>query len=154
MKVFVQGNSEVLSQKRAKKQYDSWSAEYSYSVSGIGLTNEAYFSAHEFELPYDVKIGDQLFVVFVTYSTGDSFGTARGQGDVVAVFKDQNLAFEAAREIRKDENADEFLFLMEDGTKQKFHNVASGYFEHITTIGVQGFIVHDGNQDEDGIYQF
>lgn len=152
--VFVNASSEVLSQKHAKKQYGSWSSERSFHVDGVSVHKDAYFSPYKFELPYDVNVGDHLYVLFITYSSGDSFGTSQGNGSIVAVFKDQNLAFEAAKEIRKDEDVYKFSFTMEDGSKQEFHNAAYGYFEHITTVSVQPFVVTDGDLDADGIYQF
>jgi len=145
--VFVEASSTVLSHKRAKKQFGSWSSEREFGVVGVTLNKDAYFSPHLFEVPYEVNVGDKIFVLSMTYSSGDSFGTSRGNGDIIAIFKDQNLATEAAQEIRKDEDARDFEFTMEDGTKQKFHNSAYGYFEHITTVSVQGFIVSDSDLD-------
>jgi hypothetical protein len=146
-KIHVETTSNTLSHQRAKKRYGNWSAEYTFGVEGVSLNKDAYFSPHEFEVPYEVNTGDVIFVLSMTYSSGDSFGTSRGHGSVLYVFKDKNLATEAAKLIRQDEDAYTFNFKTEDGSIKEVRNPASGYFEHITTVSLQGFIVSNSDLD-------
>lgn len=145
--VFVETSSKTLSSKSAKKRHGDWSAEYQFGVDGVTLNKDAYFSPYQFEVPYEVNVADVIFVLSMTYSSGDSFGTSRGHGTVLAIFKDKDLAAEAARLIRSDEDAEYFHFKMEDGTTKEVRNPAYGYFEHITTVSVQGFIVSNSDLD-------
>lgn len=73
--------------------YVNWSEVYNYSVKSVNLSRiVGNYDYDEFEVPFDVVEGDEVFVVYARYSDGDSFGTARGKGEIIEVFKDKKLA--------------------------------------------------------------
>lgn len=152
MQLFVDVSNEMTQGKRSKKPYGDWSETYEFKVKGVSLARDDYFSPELFEVPFEVLNGDKVFVLHMTYSSGDSFGTARGKGTVLAVFKDQKLAYDALDNLHKNEEEYDFFFVNEIGEKFKVHNVAYGYFEHITSTSVDEIIV--GKESEDDGYEY
>lgn len=148
MKLYIEANNECTRRKRAKERFGDWSADYKFSVKSVSLENNAYYSTTGFEVTFDAQVADIVYVLSLTYSTGDSFGTARGQGVVLAVFKNETLAYDAQRCIQANEDSHTFEFVMDDGTKQEVSNVAYGYFEHITSTDItQCLVDRDAQQD-------
>lgn len=152
MELFVGVSNQMIQGKRSKKPYGDWSESYEFKVQGVSLDKDAYFSPDVFEVPFEVVNGDKVYVLHITFSSGDSFGTARGQGTVLAVFKDWSLANAALDHVHKNEEEYDFFFVNENGEKFKVHNVAYGYFEHITSSSVDEIII--GKEAEDNDYDY
>lgn len=152
MKLFVDVHNERTHGKRSKKPYGDWSETYEFEVKGVSIGKDDSFSPYPFEVPFDVVAGDKVYVLHFTYSSGDSFGTARGKGMVLAVFKDQRLAYDALNHVNKNEQEYDFFFVNEIGEKIKVNNVAYGYFEHITSTSVGEFIIGKDSDDDEYNY--
>lgn len=153
MKLYVSSNNECLVRKRGKGQFANWSANYDFAVQGVSLSKETYFSAVEIEVPFEVKDGEAVYVLSYTYSSGDSFGTARGQGSVVHVFKDPSIAFAAAAEYEKRQDDYKILLTIDGGEVKSFDNGCYGYFENLTSVDVTRFVVESNPSDEENCYE-
>ena len=84
--------------------------------------------------------------MYVTYDTGDSFGRARGVGEIIWVFKDATLAMKAKQKY-EEENAKcnpEFTitFEVDGGETLSQSNPAAGYFENFGYASVETFLVN------------
>lgn len=55
-----------------------------------------------FDAEEDIEIGDEVAVVWVSYSTGNTFGSSGGCGQIVCVTKDIDLAMRAYDWITED----------------------------------------------------
>lgn len=117
----------------------SWSYDGSFNVTGVVLENPAGFSYETLNVNWDASPGEEVYVLTMIYSTGDSFGYASGKGEVLWVFKDFDVAKNAAKRLREQE--DEYSVKIEDETGQtiQLSNPGSGYFESVEEIRLESF---------------
>lgn len=78
-----------------------------------------------------IEPGDVLFVVKVTYSTGDTFGRNDGCVDIPFVSKDASLAMEVKEQIQN-----------KTYDNPQGYNPWDGYFEYLQDVEVQTFLVN------------
>ncbi len=87
----------------------------------------------------DIKSGETAYIVWVEYSTGDSFGCAnRGSIEVVGIFQDQDSAQQFKKYLEKSKDKAELDLTTDDG--QSFHcNWApwAGYFEYLDEVYIE-----------------
>lgn len=140
MKLFVKYSELTVETNPAKEEYGDWSTELHFSVEGIFLTKDRYFSYEEIEVDFEVSLGDELYVLCMIYSSGDSFGTCRGNGEVIWVFKDKALALKLAKEF-EDSKEYSIVFTTESGNLVTLSNPASGYFENVSSMNIESFKV-------------
>ena len=142
--VWIHSESIKVSEFREEEDYGSWSREIDYRVHGASLqsyhADHEYHSSEEFSVPdrYAV-VGGEVYVLWFTYSTGDSFGRSTGDGELMWVFGSEELARAAEQFIKKNPHSDSIEFLGEMGEVLKLSNPTSGYFEdlmdtHITKL--------------------
>ena len=81
------------------------------------------------EVDFDVKVGDGVWVVYVRYGTGDSFGRTNGCWKIIGVYKHQGQASKILKSI-------------EDDTYTGY-KCWTGYFESLESCNVEGFIVKE-----------
>jgi hypothetical protein len=106
------------------------------------------YSLEEIEVAGDVKPGDWVFMVTVTYTTGNSFGTQSGSKTLAAVLLDADKAFQLADAIKAHENKinssewkrtphtwEEKAYIEFDGQKISAGDW-TGYFESIDYVNV------------------
>lgn len=113
-----------------------------------------------FKLAKDTKWGGDLsidfipqrdkdyFLLYVKYSTGDSFGNDGGQLEIIDLYESEELALEQMRKIEEDYkiyqknsmNSDYSINLLLNGSKPVRLSCAwKGYFEHMEDVGVETF---------------
>ena len=146
MDLFVQYNEHCTDSYHSGEQWGEWRESYDFSVTGVSLTSRDRWNEETLGCLVDVKAGEPVFVLYMTYSTGDTFGRAEGKGEVIWVFKDAALAMKA-KEIWNKENDKrdpEFSieFEVDGGTKVTQSNPAAGYFENLGHVGVETFLVN------------
>jgi hypothetical protein len=128
---------------------DVWgqdSTSTSWDIEGIALSDKDGSDA----LPadFDIKIGDTIFVVYLVYSTGDTFHQADGAYlEVLSFHKNEAVARKNLREIegRKAEN---FVMTIELDNGNKIERVCSwdGYFESLDYARCESFVVTEKTQ--------
>lgn len=143
--LYVKYELNCLDNYHSGEQYGDWYAHYDFSVKGVSLSEpEAYGCYEKFGLK-EVELGDVVYVLWMTYSSGDSFGSSTGNGEVLWVFKDVKLALRAKQLYEKINADDNCMFSIEmeteDGEKFKMSNPAAGYFENMGSIEVSTFLV-------------
>lgn len=141
MKLFVQYDEICLDSYHSGEEYGDWSADYSFGVNGVTTTRSSW-SDEEFEVDFEAVAGDTIYVLSMIYSTGDSFGHATGHGEVLWAFKSKDVADAAAKAV--EGNADGYTIeIISDGGKTvKLSNPGSGYFETVSSIYVESFILN------------
>lgn len=144
MELYVQYSKRCVHSYREPVEYGEWSEDYDFTVDRVSLTSNDRWSEEKFEVAFDGEPGQPVFVLSIVYDSGDSFGRATGNGEVMWVFKDAKLAQAAAAawETATDKEQYSVEFEVEDGRKVKMHNPAAGYFESLTSVNVDSFLIN------------
>ena len=83
-------NSRCTHSEREPEQYGSWSESYSNDLDRKVTKTDKYPDAVS---PFDFKPGSNALVVWVEWSSGDSFGHGECSGtEVLGIFKDMESA--------------------------------------------------------------
>jgi hypothetical protein len=156
--LFVQYDAHWIDGQPAVKKYGSWSAEYHFSIEAVSTAGVDSIQHESFTVAFDAIPGDTIYVLYMVYNSGDSFGTSTGNGEVLWVFKDYLLANEAlkrwqhacnfhGRQLR--DGAQQFCaFHVDGGAWIRLNNPAYGYFERVTTIEVVPMILQSPVDDQ------
>jgi hypothetical protein len=144
MKLHVKYEENVVKSHRQPVEFGDWSQTCDFQVTGAYLNAEPRYTIDEFEVNFEAKAGETLYVLYVNYSTGDSFGTARGKGSLLHVFLDPAVAYAAKKAVQEQEpeKPSHFEFIDEAGKTIKVSNPASSYFENISGIHIQDVQLH------------
>lgn len=126
------------------EQYGDWSESYSSSVTGahrIGDDAQAPYESETFLVPDDAT---EVFVVYMIYDTGDSFGHADGKISIIHCTVSEEAADKLAETIT--EKHDEFTIKFTDDFDREIslYNPGAGYFERISYVGVERYDVGSG----------
>lgn len=123
---------------------DDWSRD-SYEgtvyVKGFNVVGEKDY--HDFPINFDPKNG--IYLVYVVYTTGDSFGYDGGQVEFITAYDSAEKAEENAKKIRdhynqyKANETSDYSVSLKDNDGNTFQQYASweGYFEHIDELIVE-----------------
>ena len=146
MELFVQYESICTDSYREDKEYGDWSETWEYEVKGISVSSRGRWSglAHDEErinVSFDAEAGTPVHILWMTYSTGDSFGHGDGYGEILWVFKNADVARQALAAFQA--NADQYSIPIKDdaGNTVTLHNPGSGYFESVNSLQVDTFIL-------------
>lgn len=141
---FLRVNSEcdryVTREARSDDEWDRDDTATDWNFRNVYIVDEN--SSWDLVLPFDVKQGDDVWVVAAVYSTGDSFGHDRGYCvEYIDGFLDKHKARDCARAIEAtqksfDDRTDkEAKWIREDGTEGKLDYVPwNGYFESLDEV--------------------
>lgn len=117
---------------------DSWSRdshEGDYWVTGVHLSGGM---RDEVESPFGetFEVGDHVHVVYVVYTTGDTFGSDGGNSSVLVATKDIGVARAADRWARDVKTyghcAEDWAVGMESPPYPSWY----GYFEHVDDVRI------------------
>lgn len=127
--------SERSENKYSDEPYDySWEEDVTCILEAVSLRNESNdfsISCREFDVDADLKEGDSVFVVTVTYSTGDTFGHSTGNMEVEGIYTNAKEAKDIADLIENDTgDADNYR------KAKDYYPVWSGYFESVSDVRV------------------
>lgn len=134
----------------ADEEFGSWERSYSNWFEKISKTKGVPDVVSDF----DIQPGETCYVVWVEYSSGNSFGTAENENvEVVGVFKDKECAKQLEKAIEEQNQAyrqGDFAFGESWEDKNKFYCKTSdgqefqygfcpwyGYFEVLENVYVE-----------------
>jgi hypothetical protein len=149
MELFVQYDQICTEDYHSGEQYGDWHTEYDFTVKGVTISDRSKWSGlghsqEAFNVPFEAEIGDLVFVLAMTYSSGDSFGNASGMGEIIWVFKDKYAA-EAAYKIWNEsvtkDGAYSIVFKDDNGKDVTMSNPAYGYFEDCGSLDLHPFLL-------------
>lgn len=145
MKLYVKTKSYCYESHRSEEEYGDWYSNSDFSIKGVYANKPDGWDVESFDLPFECNIGDPVFVLWMTYSSGDSFGHSEGNGEVLWVFKDPLIALNAKRVWEKANDKDghyEVEFLADNNLKVKMSNPAAGYFENMSSLELESFLIN------------
>jgi hypothetical protein len=119
-KVYVNYCEDYILDQREPGEFGEWTQEYSFEV--LNVTDQNVTPYHE-DFTLDVRGHDTLWVVVVRYSTGDTFGRAKGRGYIEGVFRTQKSAERRVMHIKNGG----------DSLKQGY-TPWHGYFEYLESV--------------------
>lgn len=138
--LFVATTTNVTDSNFSDEPYGPWFIKKHFKVDGVSLSLPEFSDYEEFTLPQEVKAGDHVYVLHMTYGSGDSFGEEEGIGEVIWVFPTHALA-SVALKLWDGSGDGSVEFDIGDGHSKKLHNPAWGYFESQESVDVGSFVV-------------
>lgn len=144
MRVYVTYDEICTHNERSPEQYGDWSESYDSRVTGAYQIDEderAPYGSETFVVPDDTT---DVYVVYMIYRTGDSFGSADGKIDIIHCTASEESADKLAKYIT--ENSDEYSIKFTDdfGREISLYNPGAGYFERISYVGVEHYSLGTG----------
>ncbi len=92
-------------------EWDNGDSEYEWTLNSVRLfedylsfvkkQNTYYYSV--LQVPFQPKLGQEVYVVCVRYDTGSTFGRVNGKGTVVGIYETLAEANKIKEQIDKDE---------------------------------------------------
>lgn len=151
MQLFVQYQSYVVASDHADEEFGAWYEDWSFSVESVSMSycNALGFAMgnEEFSVNFEADAGDTVYVLSMTYDSGDSFGNSSGLGEVLWVFKDQGIALAAYHQWRQalEQKVNKVRFEVDGPGKSEItlSNPCNGYFENCGQAHLQSFILKD-----------
>jgi hypothetical protein len=120
-------------------KWDRASTSTSWDVNGLILKEKDAYKA----LPCadDVKQGDEFYVVYAVYSTGDSFGHDEGASlEFISYHKNPDLAFENKKAMESHSDG-QIQIKLDNGETVQRYCPWDGYFECLDYVQVDKFMV-------------
>ena len=131
------------------EEFGSWEAQHSYHFSGyVRIRKDGTYSNGEYvTLPANVKVGDTVYFVWVSYNTGDSFGHRDNSMIDVGIYTDKDHAEEIAAAIKQNaKDFPDFEFEGEGNSltvrgEKIYSGSWKGYFDHFNDVHVETLTV-------------
>lgn len=123
----------------SKERYGPWEQRSEYIIAGILAADENNLLS-EITVDFPVIKGDNVYVLHITYSEGDSFGNSFGNGDIVWIFTDL-ATVERVKEEYKVAKKPLFVFHTESGKEVSYYRPDYGYFSVLERIEITPFVV-------------
>ena len=139
MRVRVEYTEECTTRNR---DGHDWYEDYSSEVTAayrVDDDDETYSYRSDVFLVADNAT--EVFVVYMIYDDGDSFGRATGKIDLIHCTSNEESADLLAKYIVENKNEGSFKFKDDLGRDVSVHNTGSGYFESIGYIGVERLVI-------------
>lgn len=124
--VYIHSTCRCVDSEYAQEEYGTWSEQYEFTLDKASLSD---YRGDDFPVN-SVKLGDDIWVLYLTYSDGNSFGSADGKGLIIWAFADASVAKRALHDcehaIEKENQS--FVFISDDGKTITTGNPTSDYF--------------------------
>jgi len=123
----------------------SWEESHSYEYHSAEIVTGGYGEVDLFPGDAEVEVGDEIYMVYVSYGTGDSFGHASGCHEHLWAFSDRKRAYRLAEVLEEDAKVNPDYDY--DHKPLEFEGVPintnswKGYFERFEEAGVEHLIV-------------
>lgn len=137
--IYVNTCEYQISYEHDGQEWGSWSAEHEFSVSGVHKGKIDGGEAINVCFNYDV--GDTVYVLYMRYGSGDSFGHASGNGEVLWVFREKILAEKALERVENASCSHSVTVYDEALNEFRINNPASDYFSNCEGVYIEEFVV-------------
>lgn len=146
MELFVQYESRCTDSYREDREYGDWSESWDYEVKGISISSRGRWSnlaydEEKINVGFEAEAGTPLYILWMTYGSGDSFGHGDGYGEILWVFKNADVARQALEVFRADSEQYSIIVKDDAGNNITLHNPGSGYFESVNSLQVDTFLL-------------
>lgn len=145
MRVIVTEEETCEYARRSREKFGNWEERYSYDITGVRIATDdekTCYGEEGFLVPDGTK---RVYVIYMTYNTGDSFGNAYGRGAILGAFGNRNVAEKALKEIEKQKEKYSIEVVDDFGKPIKIGNPGAGYFETVTGIHLSSYDLDDVN---------
>lgn len=120
-----------------------------HSIRGIEVVDDS--SYYDLTVSFKVSPGEQYYLVYVNYDTGDSFGRDEGRVEWIDLFKSAELADDLAKKIAEDKRqypnffsnneegtwSHQLTYTLDNGEEASLYTATwKGYFEHFNYVEV------------------
>jgi hypothetical protein len=132
-----------VSSEREDVQWGSWRDEYENTAPRYINRNEEY---PDVVTSLKFNPGDHVYMVWIEYSSGDSFGRSHyGYTLVEGLFKDIDSAKELKEAILKRKPDDDYSFKVKtsDGQQFKIYCNWEGYFDSLEAVNIDIVTIFD-----------
>lgn len=145
MKLYINTYNRCTQSQRSEEAYGEWYESYDFRINSVHLDRTSDYD-EEFDVPFEVVEGDEVYILYMIYTSGDSFGYSDGNSEIIWVFKDKEVARKAEGvyidAVESEEYNNSLIEVVVDGgTTLKLSNPAWGYFENVSTIELETFKV-------------
>lgn len=127
-------------------QYEGFTeTAYSNRVRGlvaVTQTKNGRSEWYDFETDLDVNVGDEVYLVYVIYSTGSTFGRAEGMIKFIDIFTDKDEA-RALEEAIYRQNDRDIIMYINSGVEKECYCSWNGYFEALQSAEAERFEIFD-----------
>jgi hypothetical protein len=121
-----------------------------FEVVRVSADHDGCLSSEEMPVNFDPNTANEVYVVVVRYSTGDTFGHSSGEYDFIGVFDNEVVARTIAESIREGHNDEnhkdysKYKALM--GVKPEEYILLrwEGYFEDLEQIEIYSANINKG----------
>lgn len=121
--------------EHSSEPYGDWYEETNNDIQGLEIV-KGKNRYNDVVADFEVKDGDELFLVYAEYSSGDSFGHSTGNLEFIAVYKTEQKAWDAYNVIDNGGSTD-LVFILESGLEYKLGYAPwDGYFENLQHFNV------------------
>lgn len=146
MRVIIDYNLSLDNSYHDGKQFGDWRDDYSFEIVCARKAADdepTPYGSEGFIIPDEFE---EVHVLWIRYSDGDSFGRAEGKGAIVGAFGDIGVANEAMKRLRAQE--DDYTIEVKDdlGRQISMHNPGAGYFESIDSFNLETFSLKTGGR--------
>jgi hypothetical protein len=144
MKICVEYLSSLGYSESEDEPYGSWSESWNSTIEDV------YEIGDDVRRPYNSEIflvpdeTTEVFVVYMIYSTGDSFGCADGKIDILHCTANREAAHDLAKMIISNPDKSSIEYTDDFGRKITIGNPGYGYFESIDSVEVDRYMVGSG----------
>jgi hypothetical protein len=145
MRVCIIYNEYLESYYYSEEEFGDWEEVYSSDVECVVRLDDnepaPYCRKSETFLIPDGY--EYVYVVYINYNTGDSFGRAYGKISIIHCTVSEESAYALAEKIKENPETYTIEFVDDFGRNISLYNEASGYFERINNIHVEKFYIQD-----------
>lgn len=132
--LFVETESLCVHSFQSDEAYGDWGSEHQYSVQKISRNKDLLrkWDFTQYKVPKDVYESPNLYIVTVTYSSGDTFGSSSGLLAIAYITENPDEALKVRDNLNQGCNPSE------DDPKTQCGGYArwDGYFEHIESVDI------------------
>lgn len=143
MKLYINKTNRCVENQEPEEAYGDWYTRYEFRINSVHLSRESDYD-EEFDVPFDVAEGDEVYILYMIYTSGDSFGHSEGNTEIIWVFKDEQIARKAEDiyiNAVEDDNSSLIKVEVDGGSILGLSNPAWGYFENCSDIQLETFKV-------------
>ena len=144
-------NDMVYQRIESDELYGDWSAKIIHHITGaVKVKEKEHFSLEV----NDNFLNKEVYLLYIIYSSGDSFGTGSGNIEYLDVFENYDKALEVKKIIEEDceqnpiytSEANNLFYTKENGNMVKIPtDIYKGYFEHLESVNILKIIIKDKN---------
>lgn len=141
IKVLVEYDERCTHSEREPVQYGSWEEQYSSSITNVRRVSDDEDRPYRSDVFVVPEGTEQVYVIYMIYSTGDSFGRSEGNMDIIHVTANEDAAHALADKITKNPDEYSIEFVDDFGRPIKISNRGAGYFERIDYVAVDCYSI-------------